>query len=133
MPARTAKPSALLSDYSHAAFPGKPFQQGQAREAAMADGLRELAARYGVKFREPLHIDANGEFSLVAANEANQNAPSDPCGYYGEGLAALIAKHGSRTGSLAYGYHNHRAASDGWCKMNHFAVQAMLEEAARAS
>ena len=106
-----------------------PFPEGKRREEAISDGLRQLAKRCGIALREPLHIDSNGEFHLVASNGTDRDGPQDGCGQYGEQFAALIAKHGSRTGVLAYGYSNHRAASDGWCMMNHFAVQAMLEEA----
>lgn len=129
----SSAPATLLRDYSHAAFPGKPFPQGKARGEALAEGLRILAARYGVKFREPLHINAKGEFFLVVSNGTERDGPNDPCGQYGEGLAALIGKHGSRTGAIYYGYHHHREASAGWCWMNHFAIQAMLEDAAANS
>lgn len=115
-----------LSRYAHGGAGSTllPWPEGQRRTEAMADGLRQLAERHGIKFREPLHPNANGEFSLVV-----EGSKPGETGHYGEAVAALIAKHGSRTGVIGYGYHNHRAASDGWCWMNHFAVQRMLEDA----
>lgn len=103
-----------------------PMEDGRRREQAIADGLRRLAKRCGITLREPLNIDSNGEFHLIASNGTDRDGAQDQCGHYGEAFAVLIAKHGSRTGYVS---HNHRAASDGWCMMNHFSVQAMLEDA----
>jgi hypothetical protein len=118
----------MLSDYSHAAFPGKPIQQGDAREAALADGLRELAACFGVTLREPLHIDSNGEFSLVVSNGTARDFAGDPCGQYGKEFADLIARYNPRMGLTPSRF---MSPENGWCRMNHFDAQTMLERFAR--
>jgi hypothetical protein len=116
----------MKPDYSHAAFPGKPVQQADAREAALAAGLRRLAKRHGIAFREPLQIDSRGEFPLVVSNGTPKDGPQDFCGQYGEALAAVISRHNPRTGRVPTSY---MSPENGWCRMNHFDVQAMLEEA----
>ena len=112
--------------YNHADFPGSPMQQGDAREKALAEGLRRLAKAHGIILREPLQIDSRGEFSLSVSNGTARDGQSDACGCYGVPLAALIAKHSPRTG---YAPTSFMSPENGWCRLHHFSVQAMLEEA----
>lgn len=92
------------------------------RQTALAEGLRALATKHGITLQEPLHIDSNGEFSIVAESDN----PSDRrCGFtahYGEAFAALLNKHRPRTG-IAPGS---VCAENGWCRMNHFDVERLV-------
>lgn len=103
------------SKYDHASFPGKPLQQGGLREAALADGLRKLATKYGFTFKEPLHINTLGEFNLFLVQ-----------GTYGEEFVALLNKHSPRTGLYPTKFID---PSNSWCMMGHFDVALMLDEA----
>lgn len=112
--------------YDHSNFPGKPVQQGQAREEALASGLRRLANAHGITFREPLRIGASGNFMLAVSNGTERDGKADACGKYGTALAGLISRHNPRTG---YAPTATMSPEGGWCYMNHFDVQSMLEEA----
>lgn len=103
------------------------------REPAIAGALAALASEHGVHLRAPLHVDANGEFSLVALKMHADGGPLNPDFYgsapFGETFAALLNRHGPRTGSPGP---NVLDASNGWCKLNHFAAERLvLEEHAR--
>lgn len=102
-----------------------PWEAGRKRESMLAAGLRQLAIKHGIKFREPLQIDSNGEFSLVAALPGERGMPSDPCGEYGESFVALLNKHGPRTGIMHTKFMHDK---DGWCRIGHFDVESMLNE-----
>lgn len=103
-----------------------PYHAGKHREQMLAGGLRQLALYHGIKFREPLQIDSNGEFSLVAEHPtAERGFMGDPCGEYGERFAALLSKHNPRTGIMPT---KHLHSKDGWCRINHFDVERMLNE-----
>lgn len=104
------------SKFDHASFPGQGYQQALARGAALADGLRKLAARYSVTLQERLHINSQGEIDIVTVG----GAP------YGEAFAAILTKHKARTG---FPGPNLLHAGDNWCMMNHFNVARMLEDA----
>lgn len=92
------------------------------REAALASALVALASMLGVTLRQPLCIDARGEFSIVAL-PANGGDPSYGCGHFGARLAELLTQHKARTG--AYGpaqLYDH----SGWCRLNHFDAEALV-------
>ncbi len=108
---------------SHSAFPGKPVQQGQAREKALAHGLRIFALQHGREFREPLQCDSNGEFHLAIVNP--DNPTGEACGRFGGGMAEIIARHNPRCGISPS---NHMSPDNGWCRMNHFDVENLLSE-----
>ena len=97
-----------------------PFQAGNHREQMLAAGLRQLAPLHGIRFREPLQIDSNGEFSLVCATDIVGASP-----VYGESFVALLNKHNPRTGILPTKYMDPR---NSWCRINHFDVERMLNE-----
>lgn len=105
-----------MTCYDHSAFPGKPVQQGDAREAAIADGLRRLAAQHGLAFKEPLHINSLGEFQLFLVDGQR----------YGEAFAALLCRHRPRCGTAPTRFLD---PLNSWCMMNHFDAAAMLTEA----
>ncbi len=110
--------------YSHHDFHNlSPVDAARARETALANGLRHLAASFGKEFKEPLQIDSNGEIDLIISDPLNQWSTS--CGRYGDALAKVLSPHGPRTGIVP-------ASSidglNGWCRMNHFGVAAMLEQ-----
>jgi hypothetical protein len=105
-----------------------PLETSRMRESMLATGLRILGAKHGLLFREPLQIDSNGEFSLVAAGADDGPYPSwgsQPCGTYGASFVALLNKHNPRTGMLPTKYMD---PSNGWCRINHFDVERMLNE-----
>ena len=101
-----------------------PLEQSRTREANLAKGLRELARLHGIIFREPLGINSNGEFSLVVSNGTPRDSSIDPTGQYGVKLAEIIGRFHPRTG---YAPANSIDPSNGWCYMNHFDVERMLE------
>lgn len=101
--------------YDHIDFPGSPWEQGRTREVALAQGLMRLAEKYEVEFEAPLHINSNGEFRLVLAGGAR----------FGDELAGILSKYRPRCGVHPT---NHLDGMNGWCYMNHFNVQQMLEE-----
>lgn len=105
------------------AKPITPFELGRRREQRLAQELIALAKKHGVVLREPLQIDTNGEYCLAVSNGSVNDGPSDPCGDFGA-LAKVLSKYRPRTGarpSKVYSY-------DGWCYMNHFDVEKMIEE-----
>ena len=97
-----------------------PFQAGYKRETLLAAGLRTLASRFGLRFREPLYIDTNGEFSLVCCSDIVGKAPC-----YGQPFVDLLNKHNPRTGVYPTKYMD---PSNNWCRINHFDVERMLNE-----
>lgn len=102
-----------------------PWEAGRKRELMLAAGLRQLAIIHGITFREPLQIDAAGEFSLVVALPGERGMKSDPCGEYGETFVALLNRHNPRTGIFPT---KHMDPRNGWCRINHFDVERMLNE-----
>lgn len=108
----------MKSIFSHYATGLSGFPDARRRETELANGLRLMAEQCGTSLDGGLQIDAYGEIVLkTPAGKA-----------YGERFVAYIAKHGSRTGWIVYGYNSFRAATDTWCKMNHFSVEAMLRD-----
>lgn len=89
--------------------------QAQAREAAIADGLREFAKHFGFAWQEPLRIDSRGEYQLFV---------NDADGHYGD--AAAVMNHYRPRCGRSPGAHLMPASS--WCRMNHFDVALMLED-----
>lgn len=94
-----------------------PWETGQKREQLLASGLRTLGAKFGLLFREPLYIDTNGEFSLVVDHDVRG---------YGQPFVDLLNKHNPRTGIKPTKYMDPR---NNWCRINHFDVERMLNEA----
>lgn len=104
------------------------WEAGRKREQLLASGLRTLGAKHGIRFREPLQIDTNGEFSLVVLlNPEDEHTPSASvqCGSYGVSFVALLNKHNPRTGIRPT---KHMDPRNGWCRINHFDVERMLNE-----
>ncbi len=97
--------------FSHAAFPGTPLQQRDAREKALAEGLRALAKRFDVTLREPLQVDSNGEFSLVTTN-----------GPFGD-FAIVLNRHSPRCGTSPGAVLD---ILNCWCRLHHFDVEKLL-------
>jgi hypothetical protein len=98
--------------------PSSPLGQARTREANLAGGLRTLAERHSVKLREPLRINANGEFNVIAEGAT----PYKGCSPYGS-LAAVLNRHNPRTGVQPGAC---LLPESGWCYMNHFDVERML-------
>ena len=109
----TTQPTAT---YDHSNFPGSPWEQGQARGAALAEGLVRLGAKFGISFEGPLHINSRGEINLTVADGKT----------YGSELADIIRANSARCGAFQ-GAHIHELNT--WCYMHHFNVQKMLEGA----
>lgn len=107
-------------NYSHESFPGKPVQQADAREAAIAKGLRNFAKHFGFELKEPLHINGNGEYMLSVVNPESR----EYCGRFGDAVE-FMNRHNPRTGIVPGA---RLIPENGWCYMNHFSVAKMLEE-----
>jgi hypothetical protein len=98
----------------------KPVEHAHLREQHLRAALKTLAFSYGVSLQEPLQIDSNGEFSLVALKEGQ-----DPR-YYGSAafgdFVTILNPHRPRTGIAP----SDLSRENGWCLMNHFAVEEMV-------
>lgn len=99
--------------YSHADFTGSPWEIGNKREKALADGLRRFAKHHGYVFKEPLQIDSIGEMNLFIKD-----------GTFGPSME-LIRHHNPRCGMYPT---KHMCQENSWCMMNHFDVERLLEE-----
>lgn len=109
------------SDYLKEQCAGlSPYAAGREREKLLALGLRLLGQQFSIKFKEPLQIDANGEFSLVCETDIVGMLP-----FYGVAFVALLNKHNPRTGILPT---KHMDPANNWCRINHFDVERMLNE-----
>lgn len=98
------------------------FEHGRQREMALAEALFAAAKEHGVTLQKPLQIDSNGEFRIVAM-PADGGSPDYGCGPFGETFAALLGKFRPRTGIV----HMARIEPEnGWCRMNHFDVEALI-------
>lgn len=67
-----------------------PLELARERELRLAQGLRDLAAKHGKTFKEPLAIDSRGEFNLFIEPDPPQPGFPGACGQYGDALAALV-------------------------------------------
>lgn len=92
------------------------------REPALADALRAMALAHGVTLQEPVQIDANGEFSIVAVNPAGTMLLHG-CGKFGDEFAAALTRHKARTG---FPGPNTIDSAAGWCRLNHFEAERMV-------
>lgn len=110
-----------MSRYDHASFTGNPVQVANAREQALAEGLRRLAVKFGLTFQEPLQINSRGEFNLFLDHKNYTENPR-----YGEEFTKLLNKHSPRTGINPT---KHMDPMNSWCMMFHFDVARMLTEA----
>lgn len=98
-----------------------PVAYRDVREPALSRALVALAEGLGVNLQQPLHVDSNGEFSIVALHP-NGQSPRLGCGSYGEELAALLTLYRARTG-IASGV---LCAENGWCRLNHMQAEKMV-------
>lgn len=102
-----------------------PLELARERETRLAQGLRDLAAKHGKTFKEPLAIDSRGEFNLFIELDPPRPGFPGACGQYGDSLAAIISPHSPRCG-MAPGAHID--GQQGWCMMHHFDVERMLSK-----
>ena len=98
-----------------------PIAYRDVREPALSRALVAMAADHGVDLEAPLHIDSNGEYSIIAKN------PNGPlllhgCGKFGAAMAAALTQHMARTG-VAPGT---IAGDNGWCRLNHMQAEKMV-------
>lgn len=134
----TAQPSSQFLDAMDALQQTQDaFARGQVsavlhaheRQAALGRALTALASIFGVRLQQPLYIDSNGEFSVVALKPSGEDPRFYGCGAYGTELAALLTRHKGRTG--AYGPATFEASS-GWCRLNHFNAERLVKEYAKS-
>ena len=98
-----------------------PVAYKDVREAALADALRGMAARHQVTLEEPLQVDANGEYSIIAVH------PDGPmlthgCGKFHPEFAAALTRHRARTGMRP----SVISPDNGWCRLNHMEAEKMV-------
>lgn len=97
------------------------FEHSRKREAALAKGLTAIALNYGVVLQQPLQIDSNGEFSIVAVKEGQD--PRYGCGQFGEKFAAALGKNW-RSGINTADFN--MLPENGWCRLNHFEAEKIV-------
>ncbi len=106
-----------------------PLGAGRLREGLLSKGLRILAAEAGIELREPLQINANGEYAVIAEMTDPSLRSMGASGPYGAAFAALLRRFDTRTGQFAV--KGHVLPENGWCWMNHFEVERMLTSLAQ--
>jgi hypothetical protein len=90
------------------------------REAALSDALRAVAQSYGVTLQEPLQINGNGEFSIVASRPGETML--NGCGKFGAEFADALNAHHARTGNSP----TRISGDNGWCYLHHQEAEAMV-------
>lgn len=98
-----------------------PVEHRDAREAALGKALLALAREHGVQLQQPVQINANGEYSLVAMPADGRDVRLG-AGSFGT-LAAVLNRHRPRTGVSAGAV---LPPENGWCWMSHFDVEEMV-------
>lgn len=101
----------------------KPVQFADARETALIEGLRALAAESGRELGFT-RIDARGEIAVNVVGPEG-DGPGRPSGQYGEELAAWLSTVPRRTGTAPYD--GPVLPENGWCRINHFDVERLLK------
>lgn len=99
------------------------LEHSRRREAAIAQALVAVAADQGLLLQQPLHIDANGEFSVVALKSESSNPQVEGTAAFGPVFAELLSRHGARMGMVG-GY---IGESNGWCRLNHFEAARLVK------
>lgn len=98
-------------------------EHARAREKHIAQALREIASEHGVRLQEPVQIDSNGEFSVVAMPPDGRDPNVHGCGRYGEAFAAVLTAHNARTGVRPGAILD---PQNGWCRINHFDAERLV-------
>lgn len=104
-----------------------PVGYRDAREPALARALHAMAAELGVTLQQPLQIDANGEYSIVALKPDGTD-PRYGCGAFGAVFAEALTRHRARCGIAA----GTMDAANGWCRLFHLEAEKMVRAYARA-
>jgi hypothetical protein len=99
------------------------LEHSRQREAALARALVAVAADQGVILQEPLHIDALGEYSIVALRTTGSNPQVAGSAQFGPGFAELLSRFRARMG-IAPG---HISDFNGWCRLNHFEAERLVK------
>lgn len=90
------------------------------REHYLPEALYQMAQLFGLELREPLQVDANGEFMIVSVNgrvDVAQCVPFTPA------YAAILNAHKPRCGVQPGA---HILPENGWCRLNHFEAEKMV-------
>lgn len=101
-----------------------PVSKGAEREHALADAFIALSECYGAKLKPIRWIDANGEFSVVALAENDEDKRSGFTGHYGQAFARVLSCIPTRTGSKAFV--SNVLPENGWCHINHFDAEKLV-------
>jgi len=99
------------------------FEYAHARETSLVSALVSMAALMGVTLQQPMQIDGNGEFSVVAMRPDGKNPNYYGCGEFGEAFLGCLNTASPRTGVLP----GTLCASTGWCRVNHFEAEKMVK------
>lgn len=97
---------------------GGALQIGNAREAALIDGLMAIAEAAGALLQRPVSIDAGGEISVFGIRDKFGFSTA-----YGADFAALISAIPRRTG---FSTKSPVLPENSWCYINHFDVEALI-------
>lgn len=98
------------------------------RKPAITRALVAMAAELGVVLQQPLHIDANGEYLIVALRHEGTD-PRYASGQFGKAFADALSRHHARYG-LAPAFID---AANGWCRLFHMEAEKMVRTYARAN
>lgn len=99
-----------------------PVSHGDRREEALAHALDAMAKGFGVTLEKPLHIDGNGEFSIVAM-PPDGSSPKLGTGPFGKEFVTELNQHWPRTGTQPGAV---LLPEVGWCRMHHDEVEKMV-------
>lgn len=96
-----------------------PVEVGREREAALVEGLVELARMHGREI-SLTYIDSNGEMAFNIAGTEHGRGDA-----YGEELAEVLSLVRRRTGIATTDAPV--LPENSWCRINHFEVERMLK------
>lgn len=93
-------------------------------QPALFQGLMDLAEVCGAKLQKP-RAYGNGEVSIITVTNDHGG-----CTPYGEEFSALLRLIPCRTGERQYGYNAIMIPCNGWCYVNYWSVEHLIQFAA---
>lgn len=99
----------------------KSVPHSREREKSLIEALVQMAASLGCALEHPISIDSRGELRVITKGKGFHDAGSGP---YGEAFVGWLNTANPRTG-VAPGAH--LFAESGWCNVNHFEVEKLVQ------